>query len=180
MSFSFLSDAFPDYNEPNPSASITLREDFNVPISTPTAVKSNSQDTDLLAENFTDYNLPIKKTKDTPQPFDHTSDYFKLVTADWDAKEQEKHVSPAKPQTGTGCMQVADHLDQCADCRMRLEQIFRKLLGKPLQIPIVETSKQQHLGKTSGSLDLILLLLMGIFIVFVLDAIVKLTKYFKR
>lgn len=168
MAFCFLSDAFPTYDNSQDSPTTSLYEDFSSVA--PGEPARSGEDSDLLAEKFTDYNLPLTPSKDTPQPFDHTSaDYLKIIKADWD----DTHL--VKPQKTTkhhdDCLNVAKHLDECSTCRSRLENIFRKLYQKP-ETPVNSPAPWY--------IDIVLLLLIGIFIVFVLDAFVRLGRYLRK
>lgn len=182
MSFSFLTDAFPNYKAEQPSAThANLHENFG----TISSVTKKSDDSDLRVENFTDYNLPVKKHANVPEAFDASgvsSDYFKILAADWDSAEAQ----PTKPPTQlkdatkkTGCMDVANHIDSCSECRIRLESIFRNLLAKPLA-PGAAAVVTAPKNDSKPYLEITLLILLGIFIVFVLDAFVRLGRYFTR
>lgn len=179
-SFSFLTDAFPNYQTPVGAAATSLYEDFeptkkNVPATVDPA------DNDLLM-------MPEKKksTNTIPEAFDASSDYYKILASKWEPAKSEEEVQLQLQQqhSSGGCMNVAQHLDQCSDCRARLEQIFRKLLSKPLAV-VPPRQDEMVIVKSSSSsssswlLEITLLLLLGVFIVFVLDAFVRLGKYFK-
>lgn len=181
MSFSFLSDAFPDYRDSSGTPVATaLYEDFgsfSPQASATIPKKAVSDDSDLLAENFTGYNLPYKDAKGYPRAFDASDDYFRLVhevnkSSDPLFEEPVKPVDESHQNAETQCMDVAKHIDSCQECRIRLETIFRKLLKKPP----VEDKKE----KRQTSSDMLMLLIFGIFIVFVLDIFVRLGQYFKR
>ena len=178
-SFSFLSDAFPNYTGHRADRT-ELFENFTA------APKTTNEDNDLLMKDV-DQRTP--KTS-TPEAFDASSDYFKILASKWEPTPP----SPKKPSSShQGCMSVAEHLDQCSDCRARLEQIFRRLLDKPIvpivpiapvatvpTVPTVLTPPTHSVQSTqSVYLEITLLVLLGIFIVFVLDAFVRLGKYFK-
>lgn len=152
-------------------------------------------DTDLLSESFTDYNLPTKPTPGQPQPFDSTmfsDDYYKLLANDWKtdvASYQAQARGPFGPKdyseepqltaatTSEGCMSVAKHLDHCKDCRKRLEDIFSRLLGGG-------SASKKRMVSPSGSIfdsmkDVLILLAIGLFVIFVLDGFVRLGRYLK-
>lgn len=175
MAFCFLSDAFPTYNNSqDTSVKSTLYEDFTVSPVSP--VSPSAEDSDLLAEKFTDYNLPLVSSKDTPQPFDHSSeDYLKIISSNW---EDKTHLAQPKKDTDNNneCLSIAKHLDQCSNCRLRLENIFRKLYQKDEK----KTSTLNSAPWAPWYLDIVLLLLIGIFIVFVLDAFVRLGRYLRK
>lgn len=175
--FCFLSDAFPEYDtKQDEKKHQGLFEDFTGN-AIASAQKASNDDSDLLAEKFTDYNLPMTPTKDVPQPFDQTSaDYFKILNSNWDSPNEADHLAPrpaAPPQASsasTECLNVAKHLDNCSACRTRLEHIFRKMYANK---PVTSNAAPWYL-------DLALLLLIGIFIVFVLDAFVRLGRYLRK
>jgi len=147
----------------------------------------------LLTESFTDYNLPLKTNNGSgPQPFDTDGDYFKLLSEDWyedTARYQANARSPFQPKdyaeedqvtnsstsSNSECIGVAQHLDGCKECRTRLEHIFRKLLGKAK-----ETKKKIVSSSLSANLiDVMLLVGIGIFVIFLLDGFVKLGRFLK-
>lgn len=189
MSFSFLSDAFPEYKASGASVATALYEDFGS-FSSPVA-KKQQEDSDLLVENFSDYNLPIKDTRGVPKAFDASDDYFRLINAVNGGSDnpmvgvqqvREQAPSAGIPSAGIpsagdskeiGCMDVAAHLDHCEECKQRLEVIFRRLVS-------TQEPPQKKQENNSVTTDLILLIVLGIFIVFVLDIFVRLGKYLKR
>jgi hypothetical protein len=185
MSFSFLSDAYPDYKAEAPTARNGLYEDFGVAPKQHQIRKQPMNDNDLLLqENFSGGAVTNQNTK--PDAFDSNSDYFKILSADWESAKptpKEAPLSLASPAT-TGCMDVATHLDKCETCRVRLETIFRKLLAKPIAPPaptaIPQSTNWLASLNSGGYLEIVLLLLLGIFIVFVLDAFVRLGRYLKK
>lgn len=184
------------------AAGIDIYENFETAPSTPQMPKPHSTtmhggttvappDQDLLTESFSDYTLPLETNKGPgPKPFDAEDDYFKLLSEDWyqdTARYQAQARSPFQPkdyaEEGPGgghaanadhdCMNVAKHLDRCEECRTRLERIFSKLLGK------VKKTKQAVVstGLAGSLVDIMLLVGIGVFVIFVLDAFVKLGRY---
>ena len=150
------------------------------------AERRTQGDADLLVENFSDYNLPIKETKGMPRAFDASDDYFRLVNAvngESETKmvgvpqviEQEPSVNPAASKN-IGCMDVASHLDHCDECRKRLETIFRNIVSHDKQ----KIAQPEQRNPSNVTTDLVLLIVLGIFIVFVLDIFVRLGKFLKR
>lgn len=211
MSYSFLSDAFPSWQSAtkDQKGEGTLFENFEadaavavaaakpqIPKNHPTPRQQASSvhpDKDLLTESFTDYNLPLETNRGPgPQPFDSTSDYFKLLSNDWNkdmAKYQATARLPFGPKdysgeeaqhAGGGCMNIAKHIDQCADCRKRLEGIFRKLFMPPATPTTTTTAnKKQNADLFSNLADVLLLVGIGLFVIFILDGFVKLGRYFR-
>jgi hypothetical protein len=148
------------------------------------------EDGDLLKESFTDYNLPLEtKGGPGPQPFDSEDDYFKILSEDWHrdtARYQAQARSPfqskdyaeetqigANRAGSNACMGVAKHLDGCKECKTRLEHIFRKLLGSG-------KTKNRSDQTTNQLLNVLLMVGIGVFVIFVLDAFVKLGRYLAR
>lgn len=153
-------------------------------------------DQDLLTESFGDYTFPLENQRGPgPKAFDADDDYFKLLSDEWledttryqaqarspfqpkdYAEEEQQSSSSSSHPHKKGCMDVAKHLDQCEECRTRLENIFRKLLhraGETKRAVVQATS-----SKLGGSLiDVLLLVGIGVFVIFVLDAFVKLGRY---
>ena len=159
------------------------------------------RDNGLLSESFTDYNLPLETQTGGagPKPFDSDDDYFKILSEDWlkdtrryqaqarspfqpkDYAEEEpgddlnNHNLPQQPKQH--CMNVAKHLDGCEECRTSLERIFGKLLhkGKETKRKLMSS----NLNLTTSLMDVMLLVGIGVFVIFVLDAFVKLGRYLK-
>jgi hypothetical protein len=68
-----------------------------------------------------------------------------------------------------GCMSVAKHIDECAACRTRLEQIFLKLF-KP-------TNEVKKTGSLLGNIgDLLIIIGIGFLVIFILHGFVKLGR----
>ena len=151
------------------------------------------QDKGLLSESFNDYTLPLETQTGGPgpQPFDTDGDYFKILSEDWEkdtARYQAQARSPfqpkdyaeegpnddhgAQPAHGEGCMGVAKHLDGCEECRSRLEHIFRKILHKTGDVK----KRMASSNLSSNLIDVMLLVGIGVFVIFVLDAFVKLGR----
>jgi len=211
MSYSFLSDVFPTWKggEAQPlrdmASGIDLYENFDAapaaafpqPMSTSLAgvVGPPDQDKGLLAESFTDYNLPLETQTGGPgpNPFDSEDDYFKILSEDWlkdtrryqaqarlpfqpkDYAEEDPGDHPEGHPEGhqAGCMNVAKHLDGCEECRTKLERIFTKLLHKGKEVK----RKMMSSNLTTSLVDVMLLVGIGVFVIFVLDAFVKLGRY---
>jgi hypothetical protein len=194
-SFSFLSDAFPNYSATDSGKG--LFEDFTSPQvpqgpqgpQVPTQQKKVTpppEDHDLLMKDLDHRVIQSNTTNKVPEAFDASSDYFKILASKWEPAPKEQNVpnGPNGPnrtkEHSIGCMNVAEHIDKCTECRVRLEQIFRKLFAAPLKPPTqVIVEPQPPKRDTPVYLEMALLLLLGIFIVFVLDAFVRLGKYFK-
>lgn len=215
MSYSFLTDVFPTWKnggvDANPlrdmASGIDLYENFdsapsstNIEMPKPHSsslagvVGPPSSDKGLLAESFTNYNLPLETQTGGPgpRPFDTDDDYFKILSEDWlkdtrnwqaqarspfqpkdYAEEDQREAAAATIKGGQGCMNVAKHLDGCEECRTRLEHIFFKLLKKGK-----ETKKKVLSSNLTSSLvDVMLLVGIGIIVIFVLDGFVKLGRY---
>lgn len=154
-------------------------------------------DKGLMKESFAD-GFPLETQRGPgPKPFDETDDYFKLLSEDWyqdTARYQAQARSPFEPkglapafeskeyaeeeqplataEAKRGCMNVAQHLDGCKECRSRLEHIFRKITGGAAQQ--VKSGLQKG---GSSLLDIMMLVGIGIFVIFVLDAFVRLGRY---
>ncbi len=206
MSYSFLSDAYPNWKEEKRVAdSSSLYENFEASTEikmpqppknhpTPKQQASGVSDNDLLTESFTDYNLPLETTNRGPQPFDTTSDYFKILSNDWN-KDVSRYQANARvpfgpkiyPETNGGeeeqlgqsspdCMRIAHHIDQCKMCRNRLQDIFQKLFSDKEQ-PKRQQQPQQNTFSTLA--DILLLVGIGLFVIFVLDGFVKLGRYIR-
>lgn len=207
MSYSFLSDVFPNWKDPSlESATMnkgagSLYENFEVgEIKMPQPPKNyptpkQQAEKDLLTESFTDYNLPLETNRGPgPQPFDSTSDYFKILTNDWnktvskyqadaripfgpkDYSAEEEQLGHSQNNTDS-CINIAKHIDQCVGCRKRLEDIFRKLFADTTTTP--STIKSQKDDLFSRLADVLLLVGIGLFVIFVLDGFVKLGRYFR-
>lgn len=176
MSFSFLSDAYPGYKSENSGPK--LFEDFGV-VGNKNNKVSYPGDSDLLLQEPTPQE-PKQKANSVPAAFDSSSDYFKILASEWveEKPNATEHFEGATNKNKTGCMDVALHLDNCKECRSRLEQIFRKLLKNP-----VENERELKVHKKeplTWLLDIVLLFCLGIFIVFVLDSFVRLGRYFTK
>jgi hypothetical protein len=186
-SFAFLSDIFPDFKGQS-CGPTTLFEDFKMPPPKPKHVTTPTieEDEDLMVrENFgTQISDEQRSRKPEPMPFD--SEYYRLLTADWESESPAPAPSSATA-TATAtlkCGAVADHLAKCSECKAKLEMIYRKILGVPLSQPgpTVKMEKFETSSSPSSSplIDIALLLLLGIVILFVLDCVARLGKYFSR
>jgi hypothetical protein len=213
MAYSFLADVFPTWKggDAQPlrdmASGIDLYENFDAAPSKPEMPKPMStslagivgppeEDKGLLAESFTDYNLPLETQTGGPgpRPFDTDDDYFKILSEDWlkdtrkwqaqarspfqpkDYAEEDQREAAAHQDDHTkGCMNVAKHLDGCEECRTRLEHIFTKLLSKGKEVKHNANALSSSLS--SSLMDVILLVGIGVFVIFVLDAFVKLGRY---
>jgi hypothetical protein len=79
-----------------------------------------------------------------------------------------------------GCKSVAIHLDKCAGCRKRLEDVFRSLF-ESTSAKVKSAAPTAHQSLISQPvMDILLLVGIGIFIIFVLDAFVRLGRYLRR
>ena len=183
MMYSFISDAFPTWKDKEENQT-KLYENFSSP--DPTEIQ---KDMDLKV----DYPLQTQKGSG-PHPFDSSSDYMKILSGNWENTMNQYQSSARAPfqmeefaptlaskttnfleeeQLGSmkekrlNCLRVADHLEQCNECKQRIEQIFQKVLARP--VPVIQPNM----------LSLLLLLLLGILIIFVLDGFVKLGRYFR-
>lgn len=186
-SFSFLSDAFPNYAVTKDGKE--LFEDFSAPKAIHTPKSASFEDNDLLMKDLDHHNnkrsTPTASVKTVPEAFDASSDYFKILASKWEPQKVDTTAAVVQQSNQTGCMDVAEHIDKCSDCRARLEQIFRRLLERPIALPVaaapVVTPTLAVVEKPALPVyvEITLLILLGIFIVFVLDAFVRLGKYFK-
>ena len=186
------------------AAGIDLYEDFDAsptkdikmpqPQSTSLAGVVPPPDQDLLMESFKDYNLPLETQVggSGPKPFDSDEDYFKILSEDWlkttrdwqaqarspfQPKDYAEEDQPTDARAATkGCMDVAKHLDGCEECRSRLEHIFRKLLGISKEHKPAQKNPSDF---TSSLMDVMLLVGIGVFVIFILDAFVKLGRYLR-
>jgi hypothetical protein len=202
MSYSFLSDAFPTWKEKSAldvASAVDLYENFDATASPPrtppaTSHKDKATDMDLRTDHPLDTNRGPG-----PQPFDSTSDYFKILSNNWE-KVTNKYQSQARAPFGMeefagtnsstdfleeeqlghesqkGCMSVAKHIDDCASCRNRLEQIFRKLLSPSSAATNVQP-KQKNILSDMG--DLLILVGIGLFVIFILHGFVKLGRFLR-
>ena len=208
MSYSFLEDVFPAWKEQGKkdiAAGVDLYEDFDASSTNPMPQPSSegvhgilAPPKDLLNESFTDYNLPLEKTSSGPQPFDGIEDdYFQLLSENWTKTTGDYQAAARIPFSNVGgnnnyveespidrsattatesCMDVAKHLDYCKDCKSRLEHIFKKLMD-------TSTASSTHVAAsatTTTTQDIILLVAIGVFIIFVLDAFVRLGRYLAK
>jgi len=204
MSYSFLSDAFPTWKEKTAldvASAVDLYENFESssdakpqPLASPSGRSANkASDMDLRTDHPLDTNRGPG-----PQPFDSTSDYFKILSSNWE-KDTNRYQSQARAPFGMeefagtnassdyleeeqlggeankGCMSVAKHIDECASCRNRLEQIFHKLFARQNAPP--PRPKQKNLLSDMG--DLLILVGIGLFIIFILHGFVKLGRFLR-
>lgn len=194
MSYSFLTDVYPSWkDEKHMDLATTLHENFN---DIKPSRKEVRADRDLKNEAPLDTNRGPG-----PQPFDSTSEYMKIISGDWNkdmdkyqAQAREPHIEGfasangpeyleedqlSNSHIGDGCMNVAKHIDECKECRTRLEVIFRKYLVGSVN---PEESKKTVEKRTmlNDMTDMILLVCIGLFIIFILDGFVRLGKYLRR
>ena len=178
MSYSFLTDVFPSWS--HAAGGIDLHESFEAP---PPPPKKPAADEDLMEP----FGFPLENQRGPgPKAYDHDDgDYFKLLSEDWikdTSRYQAQARSPFQPKqyaeedpgpvpNNKGCNSVAKHLDDCAECRIKLEHIFRKLL-----LSKTPTTPPPSPPQTSMT-DMMLLVGIGIFIIFLMDALIKLGKY---
>lgn len=81
-----------------------------------------------------------------------------------------------KLSTTTKCDDFLEHFLDCEDCKKKINTILMK--DKPSNNSIIEKfSITQNIDE--GFLDVFVLILMGIFIIFILDCFVKLSKRFR-
>jgi hypothetical protein len=202
MAYSFLSDAFPSWKEKAPS-STGLYEDFESKNVEKTLSTTQKKDLDLRV----DYPLQTNRGSG-PQPFDMATDYYKLITGNWE-KDMAQHAANARApfemehfsnngaSSGGGataltseyqeeeqltrdtsdCMGAAKHIDQCSACKQRIEQVFRNMFTREInQAKAGEIPKKSFWGDAA---ELLLLVVVGLFVIFVLDGFVRLGRYLR-
>jgi len=72
------------------------------------------------------------------------------------------------------CNDILDHITNCEDCKQKLNKILQ-----PAVPEIKESFMNMHMNN-NGVMDIIILILLGIFVIFILDCFVRLGKNFRK